>query len=169
MDWKTIAGPLAQVGATTLGTIIGGPLGAAVGGVVGKAAADALGVEATPGAVIQAIERDPDEASVRLDELQRDRADEFAALEAEGMKLMQQLAESEAGGSAFSWAWRPTLSWLVALVAFQSFVLAPWLRGLFGLDVGIPYEQVLGFSGIWLTIYGGGHTFKAIFGKKVSG
>lgn len=30
---------------------------------------------------------------------------------------------------------------------------------------GIPYDSLVGFSGLWLAIYGGGHTAKAIFGK----
>lgn len=167
MDWKTIAGPLAQVGATTLGTVIGGPLGTAVGGMVGGAIADALGVDPTPAAVARQIELDPGEASERLQELQRDRADEWAALQAEGLKLMQQLATQETSEGWMSWGWRPALSWLIAAIILQSFIVGPWMQALFGLSVAVPYDNVVGISAIWLTIYGGGHTAKAIFGKKL--
>ncbi|MCX5497309.1 hypothetical protein OSH11_21610 [Kaistia dalseonensis] len=167
MDWKQIAGPLAQVGATTLGSIIGGPLGTAVGGMVGKAIADVLGVEPTPEAVAKQIATDPQEASIRLDDLQRERADEWAALETEGLKLMGQLAAKETSEGWISWGWRPALSWLIAAIILQSFIVGPWVLALFGLSVAVPYDNVVGISAIWLTIYGGGHTAKAIFGKKL--
>ncbi|WP_336800640.1 3TM-type holin [Kaistia sp. MMO-174] len=165
MDWKSIAGPLARAGATTLGTIIGGPLGNAVGGVVGRAAAEVLGVEPTPEAVADQIARDPDDAAARLNELETARADEWAALQAEGLKLMQQLAAQESSEGWLSWGWRPALSWLIAAIILQTFIIAPWMQALFTVNVAVPYDNVIGISAIWLTIYGGGHTAKAIFGK----
>ncbi|WP_336802003.1 3TM-type holin [Kaistia sp. MMO-174] len=167
MDWKSIAGPLAQAGATTLGTIIGGPLGNAVGGVVGRAAAEVLGVEPTPEAVADQIARDPDDAAARLNELETARADEWAALQAESLKLMQQLAAQESSEGWLSWGWRPALSWIIAAIILQTFIIAPWMKALFGLDVAVSYDNVIGISSIWLIIYGGGHTAKAIFGKRL--
>lgn len=164
LDWKQLAGPLAQAGATTLGTIIGGPLGAAVGNVVGTAVAQTLGVEPTPEAVAQQIEKDPEEASIRLNDLETERASEWAALEQAGLQLMSQLAAKETSEGWVSWGWRPALSWLIAAVILQSFIIGPWMQALFGLSVAVPYPEVIGISGIWLTIYGGGHTVKAIFG-----
>lgn len=167
MDWKTIAGPLAQAGASTLGTIIGGPLGNAVGGMVGGAIADALGVEPTPAAVARQIELEPEESSARLQELQRDRADELAALQVEGLKLMQQLATQESSEGWMSWGWRPALSWVIVAIILQSFIVGPWMQAVFGLSVAVSYDDVIGISSLWLVIYGGGHTAKAIFGKKL--
>ncbi len=167
LDWKQIAGPLAKVGATTLGTIIGGPLGTAVGGVVGETIAQTLGVEPTPEAVARQIEKDPDEASTRLNDLEAERAGEWAALEQAGLQLMSQLAAKETSESWISWGWRPALSWLIAAIILQSFIVGPWMQALFGLSVAVPYDNVIGISAIWLTIYGGGHTAKAIFGKKL--
>lgn len=59
-DWKQIAGPLINIGATTLGTVIGGPTGGAVGKAVGPILAGALGVPSTPGAVADAIAKSPE-------------------------------------------------------------------------------------------------------------
>ena len=106
MDWKQIAGPLAQVGATTLGTIIGGPLGTAVGGIVGKAAAEALGVDPTPEAVTQAIASDP-AAAGKLQDLEAARSEEWDALQTEGLKLLGQITAQETSESWVSWGWRP--------------------------------------------------------------
>ncbi|MCX5512264.1 hypothetical protein C3941_09345 [Kaistia algarum] len=167
LDWKQIAGPLAQIGAKTLGGIIGGPLGAAVGGVVGETIAQTLGVEPTPAAVARQIEKDPDEATIRLNDLEAERAPEWAALEQAGLQLMGQLAAKESSEGWISWGWRPALSWLIAAIILQSFIVGPWMQALFGLSVAVPYDNVIGISAIWLTIYGGGHTAKAIFGRRL--
>ncbi len=168
MDWKDIAGPLSKAGATTLGTIIGGPLGTAVGGLVGQAVAGALGLdEATPQAVSAEIAKDPTEAATRLQELESDRASEWAALQAKGFDLMAAIQAQEGAEGFFSWGWRPALSWLIAAIILQSFIVGPWMLAVFGLSVAVPYDNVVGISAIWLTIYGGGHTAKAIFGKRL--
>lgn len=168
MDWKDIAGPLSKAGATTLGTIIGGPLGTAVGGLVGQAVAGALGLdEATPEAVTAAIQNDPVEASTQLQKLEVDRYDEWASLQAKGLELMATIQAQESAEGFFSWGWRPALSWLIAAIILQSFIVGPWALALFGLAVAVPYDNVVGIAAIWLTIYGGGHTAKAIFGKKL--
>ncbi len=55
MDWKEIAGTLAQAGAPAIGSILGGPMGGMLGGLIGNTVAAALGVDATPAAVNNAI------------------------------------------------------------------------------------------------------------------
>lgn len=32
--------------------------------------------------------------------------------------------------------------------------------------VPIPWEHLLGFAGLWLAIYGGGHTIKSVLGRQ---
>ena len=168
MDWKDIAGPLTSAGATTLGTIIGGPLGTAVGGLVGQAVGQALGLDKpTPEAVKAAIDADPAAASTKLQDLEDQRSSEWAALEAKGLELMASIQAQEGSEGFFSWGWRPALSWLIAAIILQSFILGPWLLAFAGRSVGVPYDQVLGISAIWLTIYGGGHTIKSIFGTRL--
>lgn len=166
MDWKQIAGPLAQAGATTLGTIIGGPLGTAVGGVVGKAAAEALGVDPTPEAVTQAIATDP-KAAGKLQDLEATRSEEWDALQSEGLKLLAEITAKETSESWISWGWRPALSWIIAAIVLQSFIVGPWALALFGLAIAVPYDNVVGISAIWLTIYSGGHTVKAVMARKI--
>jgi len=62
IDWTKIAGPLLGAGATVLGTVIGGPAGGAIGKAAGTVLADALGVPATPEAVSEAIQSNPEAA-----------------------------------------------------------------------------------------------------------
>lgn len=70
MNWQDIAGPLASIGAPTLGKILGGlipiPGGAILGEWAGNAVAEALNVPATPEAVSTAIARDPNAAATAV-------------------------------------------------------------------------------------------------------
>jgi hypothetical protein len=66
MNWQSLAGQLAQIGLPALGSLFGGPLGGTIGGLVGKGVAAALGVEATPQAIVGAIQQNPDLAAARL-------------------------------------------------------------------------------------------------------
>ncbi|MQT14404.1 hypothetical protein [Segnochrobactrum spirostomi] len=167
MRWQDLASPLAQAGATVLGTIIGGPLGASVGGLVGQALGTALGVPATPEAIGTALATGGDDAAQRVQAVETARADEWAALAEQGARLMQTLADKEVSEGWFAWAWRPALSWLVTAIIAQTFLVAPWARAIAHFDVSAPYDQVMGIAAIWLTIYGGGHTLKAVLGPRL--
>lgn len=83
MDWSQIAGTLAQVGLTGLGTAFGGPAGGIVGNALGSAIAKALGVEPTPQAVQSAILENPDLAKARLADLENARQVELASYQAQ--------------------------------------------------------------------------------------
>ncbi len=163
MDWSGLASQVIKLGAPILGTALGGPLG----GTVGKVLADVLGApDETPESVAEAIQTAPD-ASGALRQLEAERSDEWISVIKAGQELSVQLAKTEAERGPFHYAWRPAMSWLVVAITAQTFIIAPWMQGVFGLAVGTPYEQVLGISAIWLTIYGGGHTAKAIFGNRL--
>src|SRR4051812_4209621 len=66
MDWSTLAPVLIKAGLGTLGTVVGGPAGGAIGAALGQAAAAALGTAATPQAVADAVEADPEGAVEKL-------------------------------------------------------------------------------------------------------
>lgn len=83
MDWSKVKDAVAKA-APLAGSLLGGPAGGAVGAVI----ASALGVEATPSAVQQALQTDP-QAAVKLAELEsRERITfEQMALESERDRL----------------------------------------------------------------------------------
>jgi hypothetical protein len=116
-DWGSIAGPLIRAGATTLGTVIGGPGGAAIGAAVGPILADALGVPATPEAVAGAAEKTPD--AVRAVEV--DRAIELrAAIEkaqTEQIKIVNETMLAEMKSEDWiTRLWRPAFGFCFCLV-----------------------------------------------------
>lgn len=163
MDFAALGAQLIKLGAPILGTAIGGPLGGAVGSVLAQTFGAA---DETPEAISTAVQADP-QAADKLKTLETDRSDEWISIIKAGQELQAQLATTEAGQGGFAYYWRPAMSWLIIAIIGQSFLVAPWLRGLMSVDVGTPYEQVIGISAIWLTIYGGGHTVKAIFGARL--
>lgn len=71
----------------------------------------------------------------------------------------------------FNWAWRPALSWIVVFLIPYVFVLVPAIKALLSyyfpeIEFVAPgVDSVVAISGIWLAIYGIGHTAKAIFQK----
>ncbi len=164
MDWSSLASQVIKLGAPVLGTALGGPLG----GSVGKVLADTLGAtEETPEAVAEAVATDP-QVQEKLQTLEAERSGEWISVIQAGQALAAQLATTEATKGGFAYLWRPAMSWLIIAIIGQSFMVAPWLRGLLSIDVGTPYDQVLGISAVWLTIYGGGHTVKSIFGARLA-
>ncbi len=118
MDWTKIAGPLAQVGATALGTLIGGPAGAVIGNVVGPAIAAALGVE-TPEQVAELAAKAPDDvrsAAATAEALPDVRA---AIAEADARMLAEINATMRAESSSEGWlqrTWRPAFGLSFAFV-----------------------------------------------------
>ncbi|MDD5297647.1 MAG: hypothetical protein PHU46_12110 [Rhodocyclaceae bacterium] len=92
MDWKDLAGPLAKI-APLVGTLIGGPAGPLIGGLVSAA----LGTEATPDAIHQAIQTDP-EAAVKVAQIESDNRVHMQtlAVQAEGNRLAAETAAIQA-------------------------------------------------------------------------
>lgn len=115
MDWKDLAGPLVQIGAPTLGKIVGGlipiPGGALIGETIGRTVAGALGVEATPSAVNDAIAADPAGASEKLAAAESAEAARWAALaeiakaDAAQASVINETIRSEIGRVSW-WHWR---------------------------------------------------------------
>ena len=159
MNWKDLAGPLIRLGAPTIGGILAGPAGSRIGGTVGSVLADVLDVPATPAAVSDAIAAKPDlvpdiEAAHGGELIRAARAQQAA------------LFATEDARGWFHHAWRPALSWLlIGLWLWNAVLIRVFIA--FGADIApIPWEQLVAFSGLWLAIYGGGHTVKSIWGGR---
>jgi hypothetical protein len=160
MDWTSLGKQVIALGAPTIGAALGGPVGAQVGGVL----AAILGVEASPAAIGEAVTADP--GVVQATEAAPP-ADLSAWLSTHAA-MAAALATSEvARPSFFAWGWRPAFSWLTAFLWAWTAVVRPVVVSLTGVSIeAVPYDHLVGFSGLWLAIYGGGHTVKAIFAGK---
>jgi hypothetical protein len=114
MNWDDIKDTIAKA-APLAGTLIGGPAGGAIGGLV----ASALGTEATPDAVSQALQTDP-EAAIKLRQMELDHAKEMRSMliQAETNHLAEVNATIRAEyqqEDKFVKRWRPTLGYAVTL------------------------------------------------------
>lgn len=146
MDWSNLAGALANLGLTGLGTALGGPLGGTIGGAVGSAIAGALGVEPTPQAVQKAISADPDLAKAKLADLESARQAELTELQSrladvqDARRTMVQMAQAEA-----PMAWGPVLISLLVVCVVAGCIAA----------VGAGWMQdsslVVGAALAWMT------------------
>lgn len=160
MRWQELAGPLAARGLDVLATAIGGPAGPIVT-TVGREIARRLGVN-TPEEAGAAIEADP-AATDRLVQYQAENADMLRDLAASQHELTMVETRSE---NFLQWAWRPVMSWQLIIMWFWNSMLLPIAVGITGTPIErIPYDDLLAFTGIWLTIYGGGHTLKSVLGR----
>ena len=165
MQWTDLAGALVKAGAPVLGTAIGGPAGAAIGGIIGTAVAQALGVDATPEAVADALNRPG--ASSAVQQVEAEQGDRWAEYMLQANKAQAQLATDETAKGPWHSGWRPALSWLLIGMWLWNAMLAPVVSVVLPTPIPlIPYEHLLAFSGIWLTIYGGGHTLKSVMGGR---
>lgn len=60
----------------------------------------------------------------------------------------------------------PGMSWMLLLPSTWNGVILPVVNATAGTSiVPIPWEHLLGFAGLWLAIYGGGHTIKSVLGR----
>jgi len=160
LDWISLGKQVVAAGAPTIGAALGGPVGAQVGAVLGAL----LGVDATPEAIGAVVTDDPGRIARAEIEPGADLT-QWLVIHA---RAAATLAETEAKRETwFSWAWRPAMSWLLIVLWGWGILVQPVVNALWHLGVPVvPYDQLLGFSGIWLTIYGGGHTLKAVMGKE---
>jgi len=159
LDWISVGKQIVAAGAPTIGGALIGPLGAQIGSVL----ATALGVEPTPEAVGGAVAADPGKV-VAVDASPGADLTGWLAIHAQ---MAAGLATSEAARESwFAWGWRPAMSWLLIAMWAWAIILLPVIDAVWKLGIPAPpYDQILAFAGIWLTIYGGGHTLKAIMGR----
>jgi len=153
---------LIKIGAPVLKGILAGVAPGAVskvGGLVIDGLADALGSPADPDAIADKIDANPAAAAVAV-----------APLEAEMLSLQiagrdRRLSAEDAKGW-FAWAWRPAMSWLIIFLTGWALILVPLLNAALKAAIAAPtMQEITAFAGLWLVIYGGGHTAKSIWGK----
>jgi hypothetical protein len=166
---SVLAPILVSLGAPILGSI----LRTNIGGVAGEASAQvidalakAFGAQPTPEAVKAAIEADPN-AAAKVQAIERERSAEWVAYLTMGTSQRNRMLDREdERGSVFSWGWRPAMSWMLLFLWSWNGVILPVVNATAGASiVSIPWEHLLGFAGLWLAIYGGGHTIKSVLGR----
>jgi hypothetical protein len=162
MQWQELGSRLIGVGATGLGTIIGGPMGGAIGGVLGEQVGRALGVPATPEAIAAVLDERPESAGPALRAFEAEHREEIASLERASLSYQLELAKLDRGDGFFSWGWRPALMWLIGYLWLQNAVGTPViLNGVLGYAIPVvPYPDLLFLTGIMSGFYMGGHTVK---------
>ncbi len=90
----------------------------------------------------------------------------FAYLTMAAAQRDLMLDREDQRGSVFSWGWRPAMSWMLLFLWSWNGVILPVVNATAGTSiVPIPWEHLLGFAGLWLAIYGGGHTIKSVLGR----
>ena len=115
MDWSILAGKMAEIGLPALGGLFGGPLGSSFGGIVGTAIAKTLGVPDTPEAVKQAVEANPSEARIKLEQIEAETERRQAELNDMANARSQTIQLAQAGSSI---AWGAPVISLVTTVGF---------------------------------------------------
>lgn len=149
MNWSDLTVPLVQIGAPTLGRIVGGlipiPGGAAIGETIGRTLAGALGVEPTPAAVNDAIAADPVAAGEKLAAAESAEAARWAALAAIAQAdtaqavAINETIRAEAGRVSW-WHWRHLNGYAVMLAG--SAIIACGLAAVFT-GYSAPFVLVL--------------------------
>lgn len=162
---------LAQIGAPILKklieTVIPDSTGKVVLDTVVDAVASKIGVPSTPEAIADKYQTDPAGTAAAIKEVEAAQSDkwlEYLTTATLGRDAM--IAREDNRESFFSWGWRPAMSWLVIFLFGWTMVFLPLINAAFGATIPIPQtDDILQFAGIWLVIYGGGHTLKSVFAK----
>jgi hypothetical protein len=165
-----ILGPiLIKAGAPLLKRVLEQELGntaGEIGSVVIDSIAGKLGVEPTAEAIVQRHAEAPvtAEMAIREVEASADWINYLAQATAARDRLLEREDQRE---SFFSWGWRPAMSWLVIFLFGWALVMVPLANAVFGSSIAPPpVDSILQFAGIWLVVYGGGHTAKSLWGRK---
>lgn len=163
----SVLGTLAlKSGFPILRSILEGRLGGRNGGLAADVI-DALAKRAgvAPTALERLVEESPDKVVEAMREVEP-MAPELIAFYQKGLAHQSALlmAEQQAGG--WKAAWRPLLMYFTMFLwAWQAVVLhvanAIWKIAL----PPMPWDQLLGFTGISMGLYMGGHTIKDVFSK----
>lgn len=166
MNWQRLAGALADNGLEILAGAIGGPAGA-IAANVGRLIAQELGVT-SPEEVEQKVRSDPQSVQ-KLRQLEKTSADQLALMTQE-QRTMAQILARDAKKGGFWDAWRPATMWLIAFLWFWSLVAVHISNAVFKTAMPVPpMETLLAFTGIYMSLYMGGHTaLRALERKKAA-
>ncbi len=157
---------IVQAGAPVLKAVLESKFGAkgAVAGAVVDAIAGKLDVPPTVEAIAAKAEQEPAAVQAAVREVEAD-ADWLAYL---GQATAERDGglKTEDGKSFFHSGWRPAMSWLVIFLFGWALVILPVVNAAFKASIAAPpIDAIVQFSGLWLVVYGGGHTLKSIWGK----
>lgn len=152
---------LVKAGAPILGTVIGGPVGTLAGAAIG-ALAEALGTQPTPEAVKAAIETKPGAGDI-VKQVEAAKGPELHALLTKEAENYASIISQDAERGWFYTAWRPAGMWLVLAMWPFAVILAPFFR------IAVPMADLVAFTGLYLTLYMGGHTAKEWFNAHYAG
>lgn len=166
MIWTDLAGPLAKVGGSLLGGLVGGPAGAALGGRVGELVGSALGVEPTPEAIAKKIEASPGEAAVAVEQVERYYGPELIAYAHAQLAFASQLARDEKTEGWTGYGWRRLAGWSVPVLGLWQLLAGPVVQALTGQVVTADFSAFVAYAGIVTTFLMGGHTLKEVMGRR---
>ncbi len=157
---EKLAKVLVDIGAPVLGGVIGGPAGAAATAVL-KELAKELATDSEPEAIEKAIRERPDasQAVQGIEERMFNLWDKEAA-------TIAALNKTEGEWSMFKDGWRSGLCWSLIVMWVWGLIFVPLVNGFGAKITATPIDSLLAFSTVVLTILGGGHTAKAIWGRK---
>jgi hypothetical protein len=154
---------LAQIGAPILKKLLEDKIGSGVADTIVDTIATKLGVDPTPQAIGAKYQADPVATAEAVKAVEAENADKWLAHLAERDEM---IAREDTRETFFAWGWRPAMSWLVIFLFAWSMVVLPLVNSAFKSSIPVPSaDSILQFSGIWLVIYGGGHTLKSVFAK----
>lgn len=161
---QVLAPILAQAGTKVLSDIVAKKSPAAA--VVVEKLGAALGTAATAEAIGARFDADPGAVIAAAREVEASDPAFWAYLAGRGQDQATLFQREDARESFFSWGWRPAMSWLLILLWAWGGMLLPLINAAFGAGIAaLSVADLLAFSGIWLAIYGGGHTVKDIAAK----
>jgi len=130
--------------------------------VVG-AVADRLGVE--PRFVDQYVADNPQQARVALEEVEQV-APEFVKLAFAEAQTREALLLAETAKGGWQSAWRPAWMFLLGFLWVWNLVFLHVLNAIFKIKLPMADLTILlGLSGLFLSLYMGGHTVKAVMSK----
>lgn len=165
----TLAGIALNAGLPIIEQILSGKLGDAGGQLAGqtiRAIADRLGVEpegveveadSTPGAVIDAM-REVERASP-----------EMVALYAQGLEGQFALLQSESAEPLWARAWRPLGMYLIMFLWTWNIVLLHVANAIWKIALPpAPFDALGWLTGVYFSLYMGGHTLKDVVQKWVT-
>jgi hypothetical protein len=155
---------LAQAGTKVLADIIAKKSPAAA--IVVEKLGAALGTAPTPEAIADRYQADPDAVTTAAQEVESSDPAMWKYLAGADANKAELLRREDERESPFSWAWRPTMSWLIILLWAWCGLLLPVINAAFGAAIAtLSVADLLALSGVWLAIYSGGHTVKDAVGK----
>ena len=140
----------------------------------GALAADVVGAIATrmgvkPDQVEAVAAENPGKVIDAMREVER-MTPELVGLYAKGLEGQFALLQAELAEGGWASAWRPMGMYLVLFLWVWNSVLLHIANAIWKIALPpMPYDQLIGFSGLYMGLYMGGHTIKDVVAKFTGG